>query len=73
MGRSSGREPGPQLDSGCPRAGRLPGQAAVRGAAFPGGAVWRGLGVHLPLPTVAAPVTGLPARLESRRADPVLG
>lgn len=61
-GRAHGRGlgAGTPLHSGRRRgAGRLPGQVAVRRAAFPGGAGRRGLGVHLPLPTVAVPVTSL--------------
>lgn len=60
-GRAHGRGlgAGTPLHSGRRGAGRLPGQVAVRGAAFPGGAGRRGLGVHLPLPTVAVPVTSL--------------
>lgn len=61
----AGQAHGPGLGAGTPlhsgrrRAGRLPGQVAVHGPAFPGGAGRRGLGVHLPLPTVAVPVTSL--------------
>lgn len=68
-----GQEPSPQLDPGCQRAGRLPHQGAVRRAAFPGRALLPGLGVHFPLLIVAVPVTRLPAQVESRQADPVLG
>lgn len=67
------KEPAPQLDPGGRRAGRVPGRGAVWRAAVPGWAVLRGPGIHCPLLRVAAPLSPLPAQVESRQADPALG